>query len=193
MRRGILVGAAVALLSSCAVTPYDRLRNFEGSEFGYVVASIGKEKSANVFDSTEVLFRLRGTNDRGSFSYAPRAFLTSSGASPQDINSTEAEGTVVAKRLPPGVYDIFVAQAVWHAMGTRIFSRPLSPPLSFSISPGKTTYVGRFTLVQDGYGPASAAELKLTDEHVSDLARAKSRVPSLNIEEASILQIPSRY
>lgn len=190
-----LVLAPLLLLTGCAVDPYarfDRLRNFEGPEYGYVVASIGKTK-LSVFDSTAVWFHQVGTGDDGSFSYAPKAFLGKSGASPRDIDSKEFEGTVVTKRLPPGRYQVYVARGVWYSGGTRIYSRSVSPSVTFDVGIGKISYVGRFIIGQAGTGATSEATLRIIDEHADDLAHAKARSQTLNTGEALILSIPTHY
>ena len=136
MKLSLVIVGAILTLTGCAGSRYaesskfDRLRNFSGPEYGYVVSSVGKDKSASFFDATEVFFHLRGTNDHGSFTYAPKAFFGANGASPRDIASADVEATTVAKRLPPGHYDIYVAKGVSNAGGTHIFYRPLNPPLS---------------------------------------------------------------
>ena len=199
MKLLLVITGAIFALAGCAGSPYaeslkfDRLRNFSGPEYGYVVSSVGKDKSASIFDATEVLFRLRGTNDHGSFTYAPKAFFGANGASPRDIASADVEATTVVKRLPPGQYDVYVAKGIWNAGGTHIFYRPLNPPLSFTVALGKVTYAGRYVIGQQGYGPASSATLTISDEHTVDLARAKSRIEPLNIDEATFVSVPASY
>ena len=186
----------VALLSACAGSPYaeskkfDRLRSFEEPEFGYVVASVGKKPPGNRFDATEVLFQLRSTDDRGALTYAPKAFL--SGASPKDIDTPDVEATVVVKRLPPGTYDVYLAKGISNAGGTWIYNRPLVPPMSFTITTGRTTYVARFLIGQDGFGPSTAATLHLSAEPEMDLAIAQKRVSGVNREGALTTQAPAK-
>ena len=184
MRRFISLLFAIALLSSCAGSPYaesqkyERLRDYRGDGFGYAVVSVGVLKSA-LFTSTSLGFIELATRSPGVFGYAPKLLVGD--RTPRDFDSPVQEGTIAVRRLPPGDYEITGAGGVWLAGLNRVSkSIRFTPPVSFSIVTGKVSYLGSYVVGEDGNAVSGTASLSVTDEQARDLAVASSRVPSLD-------------
>ncbi len=159
-------------LAGCA-TKFDRLQSYNGTDSGYLVASVGKT-SDNPMNITRVYFRLKETNDHGYFEYAPKTFRTTS---PKMFEAPNGESTLSVKRLPPGEYEIYDYSAgsdygtleVW-------FTKPAALAVPFTVRSSETTYLGqllvgiRYKKVNLG-NQAQGATLELSDQRHRDLAQ----------------------
>ena len=178
--------ALVLTLGACAgskydeARKYDRLRDYDAPDQGVAVISVGHAKSS-IYTVSSASFRLTSTNDPGSFGYAPKLWTPS----PKDFDSPDVEGTVLAVKLPPGHYEVIAAGGGWGAGSYRFSTRvEMRPPMSFTIETGRTAYLGRFLVGQDGSGPSSRATLDVTDEEAADLSVARSRNAIVNTQNA---------
>ena len=174
------------LVAGCAGSPYaeskkfDRLREYSGADAGFAVMSVGHVKSSP-FTVSSVVLRAKGTDDRGGFNYAPKAFFGST----KDFDTPESEGTVVTLKLPPGTYEIGAASGGWGA-GTYRFTAgtPILPPMVFTVEQGETVYLGRFVVGYNGRRESPPANLEISDLLASDLAIAASKEKAIRIDTA---------
>ena len=181
MKTSILISALLALLTGCAggaSKQYERLREYSGADAGVAVMSVGYFKSSP-FSLSSIAFRTKETDDKGAFNYIPKYFFPS----PKDFESTEAEGAVVALKLPPGQYEIFGALGGWGAGAYRFSAgTPILPPMAFTVQSGRTSYIGRFVIGFNGSRESPPANLQITDMLAADLAIANSRDKSVSTE-----------
>ena len=197
IQRIVLTLFVAALLSSCAGSryaegqKYERLRDYRGEDFGYVVVSVGMLKSAP-YTSASLGFVEIATGSPGSFPYAPKLLIGD--RTPRDFDFPESEGTVLAKRLPPGNYEIRGASGLWFA-GSYTVSKSLrlGQPLAFTIVAGQTAYLGRYVVGEDGNAVSGTASLAATDEQSRDLTIAKTRVPNLDPAEIHSFARVAKY
>ena len=177
------------LIAGCAGSPFaeslrfDRLQSFNGPDAGYAFASIAKSKDASLFSSVEMLIRPKNSDDLSSFGYQPKAYLTSEGASKTTVKSEVIEGTVVVRKLPPGDYEVFEARGVSNIGGTFIYKLTFNQPMTFTVNPGKPTYVGRFVVGQGGSFRSRHATLAIGSELEADFEVAKDRLPGVTSED----------
>src|SRR5437879_4497678 len=129
-------------LSACA-TKYDALRNYSAPDAGFVVASVGKTHD-NFMHSTQVYFRKKGTEDLGLLGYSPRALAIVGGTS-KDFQTPRGEAAHVAKKLPPGEYEIY-DYATMSDYGTSTIWYTNRAPLGirFLVMTGEVTYLGQY-------------------------------------------------
>ena len=188
MRLTAAMFLALLVLSGCEGTwgyaearKLARLAEYEGQDFGYAVISVGREKSATYVSTYVSLIETR-TSAPGSFGYAPQALFTD--ANRRDFVTSDSEGTVILRKLPPGTYEIrssgggrmagasFVAQV-----------RDFYPPIRFTVVTGGVSYLGRFIIGQNGYGPIANSTIKVSSEESADIALVKMRETKVTLGE----------
>jgi len=175
---GIAVLALV--LAGCAGSPYDiarkhdALRDYQGADAGFFVASSGAIKGS-IFSNSSVTFRRRDTEDLVSIGYTPKRIL-SLGGEPADFESSKDSGIVIVKRLPPGEYEIQSAQGVQYGTYEYRCTKRLAPVVRFTVHAGEVVYLGRYVVTS---WRGNCLALAISDEQQSDVAVAKTRVPAL--------------
>jgi hypothetical protein len=199
MRRAAAILLTLLVLAGCEGTwgyaesrKWDRLREYEGQDFGYAVVSVGTEKSATYVSTFVRLVETR-TNAPGAFSYAPKALFTD--ANRRDFVTPDSEGTVILRKLPPGAYEIQSSGAGRTAGPSFIPQvRDFYPPIRFTIVPGKVSYLGRFIIGQDGYGPIANSTIKISSEESTDISIVKLRETKVTLGEVqSYVPEPGTY
>jgi hypothetical protein len=172
---------------------WDRLREYEGQDFGYVVVSVGKEKSATYVSTFVSLLETR-TGAPGAFLYAPKALFND--ANRRDFDTPDGEGTVILRKLPPGTYEIQTSGAARTAGAPAFIPqvRDFYPPIRFTVVPGKVSYLGRFIIGQDGYGPIANSTIKISSEESADIAMVKLRETKVTLGDVrSYVPEPGTY
>jgi hypothetical protein len=183
------------VLAGCGGSPYteslkyDRLREYKGPDSGTAVASVGHLKSAP-YSASSLTFRLKGTNDLGLFIYAPKSYKPS----PTDFNTTDAEGTVMAVRLPPGEYEIYSATGDWGAGAYRFSAGVgIKPAWTFKVETGRVSYVGRFLVGFRGDRESPPASVASSDTREADLLKTSTRDPNLNTRDVQFFLPPGDH
>ena len=193
MKFKLFFAIPLLFLAGCAGSPYaetlkyDRLREYKGSDFGTAVASVGHLKSTP-YTVSSLTFRLKGTNDLGAFIYAPKSYKPS----PTDFNTSDAEGTVMTVKLPPGEYEVYLATGEWGAINYRFSARvSVKPQWTFTVESGKVAYIGRFLVGFNGARESPPANVQGSDMREFDTSKAAERDPSLNIQDVRSFVPPS--
>lgn len=175
-------------MTGCA-TPLDRLSDFKGAESGTLVLSLGVPDASIPAQVPVLSGKLTGTQDLFELKY-PSGSVKGRGL---DVPFKKGAGTVIARRLPAGEYEI---DEVHYSMNADTFrvSSTLPARIKFSIRTGQTSYVGSYRVYMKIAEPRRAstkgevttvpvAALDLvadvTDGQVRDVAIAKTNYPDL--------------
>ena len=133
--------ACAFTLTSCATTAFDH----QGSDAGYLVASMALPKNSKGFDSVCLRFRAKGDTSRGTVCARQRAPLLRPDMQREHeitrIEEGDFSGEVAVRALPPGDYEL-VGYTISETQRSISPSKPFSIP--FRIRPGVPTYVGHY-------------------------------------------------
>lgn len=99
------------------------------------------------------------------------------------VKSEVIEGTVVVRKLPPGDYEVLEARGVSNIGGTFTYKLTFNQPMTFTVNPGKATYVGRFIVGQGRSFRSRHATLAVGSELETDFEVAKDRLPGVKSED----------
>lgn len=184
----IVYSLSVLGIAGCA-TPYSRLNDYKESDSGNLVLSLGVPSKQNLptlhgkMLGTGDLFELTHMSDWGKIAE-------------MDMSFTDGVGRVIARKLPPGEYEINHVELSVEG-GLIKTSNPMPVPVRFSIQPGKTTYIGRYRVEMTLVAPEKATQTgavttipvsamralpEVTDEQERDMASAKAKYPELNMD-----------
>ncbi len=178
MKRMIALAPVLLGLIGCAGSNYDvarrheSLRDYKGSDAGFVVASEGAERGGH-FDSSGVTFQLVGTENLVDFAFATRGLMFTT--PDHDFESGSAIGKVQPKRLPPGDYEAVVVHGE-QFVNNGSFRRPLASGLRFTVKAGETVYLGRYIISESSrFNPV----LYVSEHQAEDMALAKAKLPEM--------------
>lgn len=183
----IVYSLSILGIAGCA-TPYSRLNDYKASDSGNLVLSLGVPFKQNLpalrgkMPGTGDLFELTHMSDWGKIAE-------------MDMSFTDGVGRVIARKLPPGEYEINHVELSIEG-GFIETSNPLPIPVRFSIQPGQTTYIGRYLVEMTLVAPEKTTQTGavttipisamralpgVTNEQERDIASARTKYPGLNI------------
>src|SRR6185295_18943410 len=91
-------------IAGCA-TEFDKLRNYDGNDSGNLVLSLNQSRG-NPSLPPALLVRSLRSPDLAEINYL--SIATNNGGA--DFDTPDGVGMVIAKKLPPGVYEIYAIQ-----------------------------------------------------------------------------------
>jgi len=175
--------ALCLVLASCAVPAAPGTR-YVGADAGYVVVALGTEVPAK-YNGFFLNFRpkspVAAQRDSSRDSWFDYQFVNRSGwgEAETDFKSHDEQGVVIVASLAPGDYEIFASGAYLWGVGP--YSSRLDSVIPFSVSPGKTVYLGRYQAhwVKGhnllGMPINGGAEYSIRDEMTSDMEIARKK------------------
>ncbi|WP_394782267.1 hypothetical protein, partial [Undibacterium sp.] len=137
-RRLLIAWITIVMVGGCASTG-NALTDYKGADAGYVVLSLGQSDNKVTMSPILSGYRLE-TSDELEFQYSSDP----KGVVPLD-DWQSGTGMAVAKKLPPGEYEINHAHFSIGSSEFR-FSVLLAKPIRFSIKPGETSYIGSYLM-----------------------------------------------
>jgi len=179
---------SLAGMSGCS-TPLSRLHDYNGADAGNLLFSLGEPGAPPASQIPTLSGKKLGTDDLIELTYA-----SSWGkVAPLDIPFAGGTGMVIARKLPPGEYeigkiDISVSDDVFTV------SNALPVPIRFTIQSGQTTYIGRYSTYVDLGNPEEPSQpgavtvipiasmravADISDEQAIDMVSARNKYPYL--------------
>ncbi len=194
----VIACITIVSISGCAGTG-SALLDYKGEDAGSVVLSLGQSDNPLMISPTLSGYRL-GASDEFELQY------------PANLEGVvlldewqSGSGTVVAKKLPPGEYEINRANFSVGIDAFR-FSTLLVRPVRFSIKPGEASYIGAYLVIlktpksklTDEPGKVNvilvsdlALDVRISDEQKRDLQSARNRYPELKLNVIKNMVQPS--